>query len=196
MEERVITLFHESIETKMQSGEILAPLIVRSSEKLVEALLNGHKIITCGNGISTAQAQTLTAALLNRFEHERPSLPAINIGADQVTSSAIASDFTPNELYAKQIRAMGQNGDVLVLINATGSSGDLLQAISAAHERGMDVIALTGRNREDIAALLDSGDTELQAPADCQLARIHELHLLIVFCLCDLIEQHLFGSHV
>lgn len=101
MEERVITLFHESIETKMQSGEILAPLIVRSSEKLVEALLNGHKIITCGNGISTAQAQTLTAALLNRFEHERPSLPAINIGADQVPAPPLPATLpltssTPN----------------------------------------------------------------------------------------------------
>src|SRR5690606_18620723 len=156
--------------------------------------LNGHKIITCGNGISAAQAQTLTAALINRFEHERPSLPAINIGADQVTSSAIASEFNPNELYAKQIRAIGQGGDFLVLINATGSSGDLLQAISAAHDREMSVIALTGRDSDDIAALLDNRDIELKVP-DAPLARIHELHLLIVFCLCDLIEQQLFGSH-
>ncbi|HEY7884270.1 MAG TPA: SIS domain-containing protein [Cellvibrionaceae bacterium] len=194
MEQRVITLFHQSIETKMQAGEYLAPLIANSSELLVTALLNGYKVITCGNGISAAQAQILTSSLLNRFENERPSLPAINIGADQIIGSAIASDFNANEIYAKQIRALGQPGDVLVLINATGSSGNMLQAISAAHDRNMQVVALTGRDSDDIAALLDSADIELKAP-DSALARIHELHLLIVFCVCDLIEQQLFGGH-
>ena len=194
MEQRVITLFHESIEAKMQAGEYLAPLIAQGSELMVDTLLNGQKILACGNGTSAAQAQILSAALLNRFENERPSLPAIAIGADQITSSAIASDANANDIYAKQIRALGQSGDLLVLINATGSNGSLVQAISAAHDRDMPVIALTGRDSEDISSLLDNRDLELKAPGTT-LARIHELHLLVIFCLCDLIEQQLFGSH-
>ncbi|UTF59635.1 SIS domain-containing protein [Gilvimarinus sp. DA14] len=194
MEQRVITLFHESIEAKMQAGEQLAPLIAHSSELMVESLLHEGKILTCGNGASAALAQTFTSALLNRFEHERPSLPALNIGADAITQSAIAQDHTYNEIYAKQIRALGNPGDILVLINAAGSPGNLLQAISAAHDRDIPVIALTGRDSNDIVSLLDNRDIELRAP-DAPYARIHEVHLLTLFCLCDLIEQQLFGSH-
>ncbi|BFM19678.1 phosphoheptose isomerase [Gilvimarinus japonicus] len=194
MDQRVITLFHESIEAKMQAGEQLAPLIAHSSELIVETLLNEGKIITCGNGVSGALAQTFTASLINRFEHERPSLPAINIGADVITQSAIAHDYTYNEIYAKQIRAIGQPGDVLVLLSASGSASNLLQAISAAHDRDITVIALTGRDSDDVIALLDNRDVELPTP-DASFARIHEVHLLTLFCLCDLIEEQLFGSH-
>ncbi|MCP8900257.1 SIS domain-containing protein [Gilvimarinus xylanilyticus] len=194
MEQRVITLFHESIEAKMQAGEQLAPLIAHSSELMVESLLHDGKILTCGNGASAAMAQTFTSILLNRFEHERPSLPALNIGADNITQTAIAQDHTYNEIYAKQIRALGQPGDVLVLLSAAGSASNLLQAISAAHDRDIPVIALTGRDSHDIVSLLDNRDVELRAP-DAPYARIHEVHLLTLFCLCDLIEQQLFGSH-
>ena len=194
MDQRVITLFHESIEAKMQSGEQLAPLIAHSSELIVETLLNEGKVITCGNGASGAIAQIFTASLINRFEHERPSLPAINIGADIISQSAIAQDYTYNEIYAKQIRALGQPGDVLVLLSASGNASNLLQAISAAHDRDITVIALTGSDSDDVMALLDNRDVELRAP-DASFARIHEIHLLTLFCLCDLIEQQLFGSH-
>lgn len=194
MEQRVITLFHESIEAKMQAGEQLAPLIAHSAELIVESLLHDGKILTCGNGASAALAQTFTSTLINRFEHERPSLPALNIGADNITQSAIAHDYTYNEIYAKQIRALGNPGDVLVILSAAGNASNLLQAISAAHDRDIPVIALTGRNSDDIVALLDNRDVELRTPA-MSFARTHEVHLLTLFCLCDLIEQQLFGGH-
>lgn len=193
MEQRVITLFHESIEATMQTGEALAPQIVEASEVMVEALLNGHKILTCGNGISAAQAQILTSCLLHRFEQERPSLPALNLGSDMTTQTAIASEGGGNDIYSKPLRAIGQEGDVLVLVTSSGNAGSLLQAISAAHDRDIRVIALTGGDGGDAASLLDHRDIELRATLSSPV-RIHEVHLLTIFCLCDLIDQHLFGG--
>ena len=193
MDQRVITLFHESIETKMQAGEELAPLIVQASELIVHALLSEKKVLTCGNGISAAQAQIFTACLVDRFEQERPSLPALNLGADFTTQTAIGSDYSFNDVYAKQIRALGQPGDILLLLTSTGKASNLLQAISAAHDKEMHVIALTAGEGGDVAALLDQGDMELRIPAAAK-PRIHEVHLLCLFCLCDLIDQQLFGG--
>lgn len=193
MEQRVITLFHESIEATMQTGESLAPQIVQASEIIVEALLNGNKVLTCGNGVSFAQAQILTSSLVHRFEQERPSLPAFTLGTDSTTQTAIAHDGGFNDIYAKQLRALGQEGDILVIITSTGNAGSLLQAISAAHDREMRVIALTGGEGGDAAALLDHRDLELRA-ALASTVRVHEVHLLTIFCLCDLIDQHLFGG--
>lgn len=193
MDQRVITLFHESIEAKMQAGEELAPLIVQASELIVHALLSEKKILTCGNGISAAQAQIFTACLVNRFEQERPSLPALNLGADFTTQTAIGSDYSFNDIYAKQIRALGQAGDILLLLTSSGKASNLLQAISAAHDKEMYVIALTAGDGGDVAALLDQGDIELRIPTEAK-PRIHEVHLLSLFCLCDLIDQQLFGG--
>ncbi len=193
MDQRVITLFHESIEAKMHAGEHLAPLIASASHLLVNALLSEKKILTCGNGISAAQAQIFTACLIHRFEQERPSLPAFNLGADFTTQTAIASESSANDIYAKQIRALGNAGDVLLLLTSTGKSSSLLQAVSAAHDKDMQVIALTAGDGGDIAALLDTNDVELRAPLNSK-PRIHEVHLLTLFCLCDLIDQQLFGG--
>jgi D-sedoheptulose 7-phosphate isomerase len=193
MDQRVITLFHESIEAKMQAGEELAPLIAQASELIVHALLGEKKILTCGNGISAAQAQIFTACLVDRFEQERPSLPAFNLGSDFTTQTAIGSDYSFNDIYAKQIRALGQPGDILLLLTSTGKASNLLQAISAAHDKEMHVIALTAGDGGDVAALLDQGDMELRIPAAAK-PRIHEVHLLCLFCLCDLIDQQLFGG--
>ncbi len=193
MEQRVITLFHESIEAKMHSGEQLAPLIVRACEFIVHALLNEKKVLTCGNGISAAQAQIFTASLVNRFEQERPSLPAFNLGSDFTTQTAIGSDSSFNDIFAKQIRALGQPGDILVLLTSSGKASNLLQAISAAHDKQMQIIAFTAGDGGDVAALLDHGDIELRVPSFTK-PRIHEVHLLSVFCLCDLIDQQLFGG--
>ncbi len=193
MDQRVITLFHESIEAKMHAGEQLAPLIAHASQVIVHALLNEKKVLTCGNGISAAQAQIFTASLINRFEQERPSLPALNIGADFTTQTAIGSDSNFNDIYAKQIRALGQPGDVLLLLTSTGKASNLLQAISAAHDKSMQVIALTAGDGGDVAALLDQQDIELRVPSVAK-PRIHEVHLLSLFCLCDLIDQQLFGG--
>lgn len=193
MDQRVITLFHESIEAKMHAGEQFAPLIAHASQVMVHALLNEKKIVTCGNGISAAQAQIFTACLINRFEQERPSLPALNIGADFTTQTAIGSDTSFNDIYAKQIRALGQPGDVLLLLTSTGKASNLLQAISAAHDKSMQVIAFTAGDGGDVAALLDQQDIELRVPSVAK-PRIHEVHLLSLFCLCDLIDQQLFGG--
>ncbi|WP_111643209.1 SIS domain-containing protein [Marinimicrobium alkaliphilum] len=194
MDQRVITLFHESIEAKMQSGEQLAPLIASASELIVASLLNEGKVLTCGNGLAAAQAQMFTASLVNRFEQERPSLPALSLATDFTTQTAIASDYSYNDIFAKQVRTLGNEGDVLVLVTTTGNSSNLLQAISAAHDRGMSVIALTGGEGGDTAALLDHNDLELRAPLTSK-PRIHEVHLLTLFCLCDLIDLQLFGGH-
>jgi len=188
MDQRVITLFHESIEAKMLAGEQLAPLIAQASHCIVEALLNEKKVLACGNGISAAHAHIFTANLMNSLEQERPSLPAISLGTDIISNA----DNT-NDIYAKQIRTLGQQGDVLLLVTTTGTASNLLQAISAAHDKQMQVIALTGRDGGDVAAILDAQDIELRVPVTAK-HRIHEVHLLTLFCVCDLIDQQLFGG--
>ncbi len=192
MDQRVITLFHESIEAKMQVGESLAPLISEASEMIVHALLDEKKVLVCGNGVSAANSQVLTSSLVNRFERDRPGLPAITLGTDITTQTAIANNYSFNEIYAKQIRALGQPGDLLVTLSGSGNPVNLVPAIGAAHDRDMGIIALTGRDQENISALLDVDDLELHVHLD-SLARIHEIHLLIIFCLCDLIDNQLFG---
>lgn len=195
LEQRVITLFHESIEAKMHAGEALAPLIAETSQMVVHTLLNENKLLICGNGASAATAQVLAANLINRFEHERPSLPAITLGSDITTQTSIANDYSFNEVFAKQIRALGQPGDLLVIITTSGNPSNLVQAIQAAHDREMGIIALTGRDGGDVSSLLnDINDIELRVPIHNR-ARIHEVHLLTLFTLCDLIDSQLFGSH-
>jgi D-sedoheptulose 7-phosphate isomerase len=194
MEQRVISIFHESIEACMNAGEHFPPLLVSASQSIVNALLNDKKIICCGNGVSSAQAQILASCLINRFEQERPGLPALHLGADVTTQTAISNDYGLNDIYAKQLRSLGQAGDILVLLTEQGKSGNLLQTISAAHDKDIQVIALTGGDGGDITALLDNRDIELRAPSHSK-PRIHEVHLLSIFCLCDLIDQQLFGAH-
>lgn len=192
MDQRVITLFHESIEAKMHAGEQLAPLIAQASHCIVEALLAEKKVVTCGNGISAAHAHIFTASLMNSLETERPSLPALSLGTD-VISNPDNANANSNDIYAKQIRTLGNPGDILLLVTTTGTASNLLQAISAAHDKQMQVIALTGRDGGDVAALLDAQDIELRVPVTAK-HRIHEVHLLTLFCLCDLIDQQLFGG--
>jgi len=193
MEERIITLFHESIEAKMQAGEYLAPLLAEASEMLVHCLLQERKILIAGNGVSAANAQIMTANLVNRFEQERPSFPAMCLGADLTTQTAIATDSSYNEIFAKQVRSLGQPGDVLFVITTSGNPSNLVQAITAAHDRDMDVIALSGRDGGNIASLLDVHDIEVRVPVDSR-TRIHEVHLLSIFCICSLIDEQLFGG--
>ncbi len=192
MPQRVYSLFQKSVEAKMQVGEELAPLIELASEKLVESLISERKILICGNGPSAALAQIFSSCLLDRFEKERPSLPAIWLGSDLATYTAIAADSSYNDVFAKPIRALGQDGDILVVISSSGNSANLIQAIAAAHDRGLNVIAITGRDGGDISSLLDVNDIEICAEVNSR-GRIHEIHLLTIFCLCDLIDHKLFG---
>ena len=192
MSQRVYNLFQKSVEAKMQVGEELGPLVDKAGDILVEALLADKKILVCGNGTSSALAQIFTSSLLDRFEKERPSLPAIWLGSTVSTYTAIAADYNYSDIYAKPIRALGQQGDVLVALSTSGNSANLISAVSAAHERGVHVLALTGRDGGDISTLMEVNDIEICASINSR-GRIHEIHLLVLFCLCDLIDHKLFG---
>lgn len=190
--ERIYNLFRESVEAKMEVGEALAPIIEKASSIITQALLDEKKILVCGNGSSAAIAQVFTSAMVDRFEQERPSLPAIWLGANVASYTSIASDNCFHEVFSKPIRALGQEGDILLLFSTSGNSANLIQAVSAAHDRDMIVIALTGRDGGDISSLIDVQDIEVRAEVNAR-SRIHEIHLLCIFCLCDLIDVQLFG---
>ncbi|WP_396588769.1 phosphoheptose isomerase [Bermanella sp. R86510] len=191
-QERITQHFVDSIETKQQSVMELAPVIEQASDSMVNALLNGGKILSCGNGGSAGDSQHFSSELLNRFERERPSLPAIALTTDSSTVTSIANDYSYNEVFSKQIRALGNEGDVLLAISTSGNSANVVQAIQAAHDRDMRVVALTGKNGGDMASLYQPNDIEIRVPSNVT-ARIQEVHLLVIHCLCDLIDWQLFG---
>lgn len=192
MSQRVYSLFQKSVEAKMHVGEQLAPLIDAAADKLVNALLDDKKIMICGNGTSSALAQVFTSSLLDRYEKERPSLPAIWLGSTVSTYTALAADYNYNDIFSKPIRALGHEGDILVAISSSGNSTNMISAVTTAHDRNMQVITLTGRDGGDLSALLDVNDIEICAEINSR-GRIHEIHLLTIFCLCDLIDHKLFG---
>lgn len=183
--------FEDSIQTKILAAESLPESIQAAGEVMVQSLLNGGKILSCGNGGSAGDAQHFSAEMLNRFETERPSLPAIALSTDTSTLTAIANDYSYEEIFAKQIKALGQPGDVLLAISTSGHSKNIVQAILAAQQRELVVIALTGRDGGMIASLLHEIDVEIRVPAQ-STARIQEVHLLIIHCLCDYIDHRLF----
>jgi D-sedoheptulose 7-phosphate isomerase len=193
MDERVLEHFRESIAVKQASAE-LAPLITAAAHLMTEALLADGKILCCGNGGSAADAQHFSSELLNRFELERPGLPAIALTTDSSTVTSIGNDYEFAEVFAKQVRALGHSDDVLLAISTSGHSQNVLRAIHAAHERGLKVIALTGRDGGPIAEVLHADDLELRVPAQ-RTCRIQEVHILIIHCLCDLIDAELLGAH-
>jgi D-sedoheptulose 7-phosphate isomerase len=191
-QERIQQHFQHSIETKVSAQSVLPPAIERASQLMVNALLSGGKILTCGNGGSAGDAQHFSSELLNRYERERPSLPAIALTTDSSTVTSIANDYSYNEIFSKQIRALGNAGDVLLAISTSGNSANVVQAIAAAHDRDMHVVALTGRDGGNMAALLQPEDAEIRVPSQVT-ARIQEVHLVVIHCLCDLIDYQLFG---
>lgn len=191
--ERIEQLFHDSIDTKVKASEVLPRVIAAAGQLMVNALLNDGKILSCGNGGSAGDAQHFSSELLNRFERERPSLPAIALTTDSSTVTSIANDYSYNEIFSKQIRALGTDRDILLAISTSGNSANVIQAIQAAHDRGMKVVALTGRDGGNMAALLHPEDVEIRVPAQ-STARIQEVHLLAIHCLCDYIDRQLFGA--
>ena len=193
MQHRIKQLFTDSIETKTRAMDELGPSIEQASQLMVNSLLSEGKILACGNGGSAGDSQHFSSEMLNRFERERPSLPAIALTTDSSTLTSIANDYSYDEVFSKQIRALGQPGDVLLAISTSGNSGNVLQAIQAAHDRDMLVVALTGRDGGAMASLLLPEDVEIRVPAR-STARIQEVHLLAIHCLCDLIDRQLFGS--
>ena len=189
---RINQHFYDSIATKNAAAEVLPEKIMAAGTKMVAALQAGKKILTCGNGGSAGDAQHFSSELLNRYERERPALPALALSTDSSTVTAIANDYSYDEIFSKQILALGQAGDILLAISTSGNSKNVLRAIKAAHERNMAVVALSGKDGGVMATYLDADDVEIRVPA-VKTNRIQETHLLVIHCLCDFIDQSLFG---
>ncbi|MFT6986733.1 MAG: DnaA initiator-associating protein [Psychromonas sp.] len=186
--------FAESIQTKIVAAEALPEFIEKAAIALSEALIRGNKILICGNGGAAALAQIFSSHLLNKYEKERPSLPAIAITADSALVSAIASDSNFDEIYAKQISALAQSGDVLLAISHGGNSRNMIKAVETALSKSIQIVSLNGVDGGELAGLLGSDDIEIRAPSD-RGSRIEEIHLLVINCLSDLIDQQLFPQH-
>jgi len=184
--------FTDSAQLKLQAMDQLAGPLASASERMVQCLMKEGKILSCGNGGSAADAQHFAAELLNRFEMERPPLAAMALSTDTSTITSIANDYHYNEVFSKQIRALGQPNDILLAISTSGNSANVMEAIHAAHDRQMDVVALTGKKGGKIADLLGPNDVHICVPAD-RTARIQEVHLLCLHCMCDAIDTMLLG---
>ena len=189
---RIHSQLQESASTTLQAADAIAPVITTAADAITQCLLNGKKVMTCGNGPSAANAQHFASTLLTQLEMERPSLPAICLTSDSATVTAIAKYYDYQDIFAKQVRALGKDGDLLVILSTAGRLPNILNAIAAAHERNMIVVALTGRDSGDVASRLAERDVEIHIDSD-SIARILELHLLVLHCLCDLVDMQLFG---
>jgi D-sedoheptulose 7-phosphate isomerase len=190
---RVQAHFAESANLKLAASQALAGPIVRASTLLAESLRDGGKALACGNGGSAADAQHFAAELVNRFESERPPLAAVALTTDSSTLTSIANDYAYQQIFSKQLRAIGRRGDVLLAISTSGNSANVLDAIQVAHEIGVRVIALTGNGGGKMAAVLRTDDVHLCVPHK-RTARIQEVHLLVLHCLCDGIDFQMFGA--
>ena len=189
---RISENFSESAHLKLQSMDALAGPIAAAAERMVQCLRRDGKILACGNGGSAADSQHFAAELLNRFEMERPGLAAMALTTDTSTLTSIANDYDYEQVFSKQVRALGHKNDLLLAISTSGNSKNVLAAIVAAHENGMSVVALTGRNGGRMAEVLQATDIHICVPAQ-STARIQEVHLLTLHCLCDAIDCLLLG---
>jgi len=183
--------FQDSIKAKQASQDALPPAIQASGNLMVQALLNNNKILCCGNGGSAADAQHFAAELINRFEIERPSLPAIALTTDTSTITSIANDYSYDEIFSKQIKALGNAGDILLAISTSGNSNNVTEAIFAAHAKDMHVVTLSGGSGGAMSTALTPSDVEIRIPAE-RTCRIQECHILVIHCLCDIIDTMLF----
>lgn len=189
---RISEHFSESAHLKLQSMDVLATPISEAAERMVQCLKGDGKILACGNGGSAADCQHFSAELLNRFEMERPSLAAIALTTDTSTLTSIANDYDFEQIFSRQVRGLGHANDVLLAISTSGNSRNVIAAIEAAHENDMTVVALTGRGGGKMAEILDARDIHICVPAN-NTARIQEVHLLSLHCICDAIDCLLLG---
>jgi len=192
LNERVTRSFNDSIATKQRALNLLAPTICNAATLIVQQLLQDSKILSCGNGGSAADAQHFSSEMLNRYEQERPGLPAIALTTDSSTITSIANDYHYREVFSKQVYALGRPGDILLAISTSGKSSNVIAACEAAHEQDMNIIALTGQDGGALANSLQENDIEIRVPSQTT-ARIQEVHLLTIHCLCDLIDAQLLG---
>lgn len=190
---RIHKHFDDSVQTKLQARDALAQPIADAAQALVMCLMNDGKILVCGNGGSAADAQHFAAELINRFEIERPALAAIALTTDSSVLTSIANDYDYSQIFSRQVRGLGMADDVLIAISTSGNSINVVEAVHAAHERDMRVIALTGREGGTMGEMLEANDFHLCVHAE-STARIQEVHLLILHCLCDAIDHLLLGG--
>lgn len=190
---RIQNHFSDSIETIIKAADELPEKIERAGELMIQALLNEKKILCCGNGRSVADAQHFSAELLNRFEIERPPLPALALTTDSSTLTSIGNNDHFKEIFSKQIYALGSTSDILLVISTSGNSENIIEAVKTAHTKNMKIVLLSGKKGEQLASMLQEGDVEIRVNADVT-ARIQEVHTLIIHCLCDYIDQVLFGN--
>ena len=193
LEQRIKNHFQESVATKQRMEGALAPRIAAAAQLMVESLKAGGKILSCGNGGSAGDAQHFAAELVGRFERERVELAAIALTTDSSILTAIANDYSFDDIFSKQVRALGKPGDILYAISTSGNSKNVIAAIRAAQEKGLRIVAMTGRNGGQLAGILKSDDVLLNVESQVT-ARIQEVHLLILHCLCDAIDNLLFGE--
>jgi D-sedoheptulose 7-phosphate isomerase len=191
LEQRVRGHFAESLKAKQDTLAACMPPLLRAGELMAERLRAGNKILSCGNGGSAGDAQHLSSELLNRFERERPSLAGIALTTDTGTLTSISNDYSYEEVFAKQVRALARPGDILVAISTSGNSPNVLKAMEAARALDTTIIALTGRDGGRMAKQMHDGDVELRA-AHTVTARIQEVHLLFIHCLCDIVDEVLY----
>ncbi len=191
-ESRIEELFQASIETKQTSLDSIKSAIANAAEAMIQTYNKQGKVLSCGNGGSAADSQHLSSELLNRFEREREGLAAIALTTDSSTLTSIANDYEYEKIFSRQVQALGNEGDVLVAITTSGNSANVLAAIKAAHQKKMVVIALSGNDGGQLASVLNGTDIEIRVPSP-STARIQEVHLLVLHCLCDLIDQSLLG---
>lgn len=190
--QRIARTFEDCLDSIRKAANLIAPQIEQASILMIRSLLDGGKILVCGNGGSAADAQHFSAEMLNRFEMERPPLPAIALTTDTSTLTSIANDFTYQEVFAKQIKALGQPKDTLLVITTSGNSDNLSRAVSAAHEKDMRCVALNGKSGGDLTKLLTQGDVNIIVPG-ASTARIQEIHGIVIHCFCELIDRHWLG---
>ncbi|MEY2622681.1 MAG: hypothetical protein RIT26_2501 [Pseudomonadota bacterium] len=193
LEQRIGQQFIDSADLKYQAAEQLSKPIADAVQALMACVTNGGKVLACGNGGSAADCQHFAAEFVGRFERERPELAAIALSTDSSILTAIANDYHFDQIYAKQVRALGQPGDVLLAISTSGNSANVIAAIEAAHQREMTVVALTGKGGGRMGAMLRETDFHLCVPHD-RTARIQEVHLLTIHCLCDGVDTLLLGT--
>ena len=185
---RVKQNFEASIQTKQRAMDALSPSIVRAAEMICQSLDKGGKVLSCGNGGSAGDAQHFSSEMLNRFDIERPGLAAIALTTDSSTLTSIANDYDYSRVFSRQVEALGNDNDVLLAISTSGNSESVLEAVKTAQAQQLGVIALSGHNGGELSALLNDQDIEICVPAN-STARIQEVHLLVIHCICDLIDQ-------
>jgi D-sedoheptulose 7-phosphate isomerase len=193
LEQRIEQHFIDSADLKYHAAQVLSKPISSAIAAVLASVTSGGKVLACGNGGSAADAQHFAAEFVGRFERERPELGAIALTTDSSILTAVANDYSYEQIFAKQVRALGHSGDVLLAITTSGSSPNVLAAIQAAHERDMTVVALTGKGGGKMNQVLRETDVHICVPHD-RTARIQEVHLLAIHCICDGVDVQLLGD--